>query len=486
MSIKEILSKRKAELITLAKKLKLRGVFQLPKEDLAKRIAAASAQSKKSNSPAKPRKRSRGVRFLSQRRKRFGEQMRSAPGAKPHSARIDSAAGSKAAGRGLKARPAEEMEEMEAPKRATQPAEPQEASAPTTMASHRFEMPEATQQKFVPEDLGELPLSYATGKMFLTARDPYWLYAYWDFGFEQMHDFRTQARDGTLYLRLYDVTDLHFNGHNAPISQEIALAPDAREWYIHINKPGRDHIAQLGFYEPNGNFRVVSTSRATRTPSDTVSADTRARFVTIPIEIPFHQLVEMVRQYLDQGGQLADVLAQLQEEGYPFPFPTPRDGRWTREQQERLMQYIGSDLLRRIQVGSFEISEWLRRRLMQEMGSAAISSLFSPFGASWSAKKGFWLNVNAEVIIYGATEPDARVMIDGKPVALRPDGTFSFHCAFPDGEYSLPIKAESSDKSDTRAIALQFKRRTKDRKGEVGEVPVFAPIASPDEVAVAK
>jgi hypothetical protein len=194
----------------------------------------------------------------------------------------------------------------------------------------------------------------------------------------------------------------------------------------------------------------------------------------------------MIRQFLREGGQLADVLAQLQEEGFPFPFPVGKDGHWTRDQQEAVIAYMGEGLLRRIQVGSFEISEWLRKRLLHEMGSAAISSLFSPFGASWSRKKGFWLNINAELIIYGATEPDAKVTIEGKEVKLRPDGTFSFHCAFPDGGYSLPIKAVSSDKSDTRGIVLNFERTTKNRKGEVGEVPVFAPVPSPNEVAMAK
>lgn len=479
MSLKEILSKPKAELITLAKKLKLRGVFQLPKDDLAKRIASASSEKEKQE--GKPRKRTRGVRAVSQRRKGVVTQMRQALTRKRTATKAAPMAENSASRPTRGVKPA--MAPISVAKREVAPTE---ASEPTLVVSHRFEMPETKQQKFVEENLGELPYSYATGKLFLAARDPHWLYAYWDYGHEQLHDFRMQARNGTVYLRLCDVTDLNFNGHNAPITQEIALNPESRDWFLHIGQAGRDYIAQLGFYEPNGNFRVVSTSRSTRTPSDTVSNDTRARFVTIPLEIPFQHLIEMVRQFLREGGQLADVLAQLQEDGYPFPFPVPRDGEWTRTQQEAVLQYMGSELLRRIQMGSFEISEWLRKRLLQEMGSAAVSSLFSPFGASWSGKRGFWMKVNAELIVYGATEPDAKVTIDGKEIKLRPDGTFSFHCAFPDGAYAMPIRAVAADKSDSRAITLDFKRRAKDRKGDVGEVPVFAPIPSPNEVAMAK
>jgi len=481
MSLKELLSKPKAELVTLAKKFRLRGVFQLSKDALAKRIATIAETRKKSEPAPATRKRTRGVRSVSQRRSRMAGLVakvvpRRAAAEKPETKKTERVA----------SRPRHAVspaEPMEAPKREVAPPEPVK---PELIVSHRFETPETAKQRFVEENLGELPESYATGKLFLTARDPYWMYAYWDFGREQMHDLRMQARNGTVYLRVCDVTDINFNGHNAPVPQEIALDPTARDWYIHIGQAGRNYVAQLGYYEPNGNFRVVSTSRVTRTPSDNISGDTRARFVTIPFEIPFVQLKEMIRQFLREGGQLADVLAQLQEEGFPFPFPVGKDGRWTREQQEAVLAYMGEELLRRIQVGSFEISEWLRKRLLQEMGSAAISSLFSPFGASWGRKKGFWLNVNAELIIYGATEPDARVTIDGKEVKLRPDGTFSFHCAFPDGGYSLPVKAVAADKSDTRGITLKFDRHTRARKGEVGEVPVFAPIPSPNEVALAK
>ncbi len=41
---------------------------------------------------------------------------------------------------------------------------------------------------------------------------------------------------------------------------------------------------------------------------------------------------------------------------------------------------------------------------------------------------GFWLNINAELIVYGATEPGAQVTLGGRPIQLRPDGTFS--CRF--------------------------------------------------------
>ena len=107
-------------------------------------------------------------------------------------------------------------------------------------------------------------------------------------------------------------------------------------------------------------------------------------------------------------------------------------------------------------------------------------SAFSPSGASWSGAppKGFWFAVNAELIIYGATEPDAKVTIDGKPVKLRSDGTFSFHYAFPDGEYKLPVVAVSKAGDDKREVQLNFERQSR-TKGEVGTVKQPSHLRSP-------
>jgi hypothetical protein len=85
-------------------------------------------------------------------------------------------------------------------------------------------------------------------------------------------------------------------------------------------------------------------------------------------------------------------------------------------------------------------------------------------------RKGFWFNVNAELIIYGATEPDARVTIGGRPIRLRPDGTFSYRFALPDGYYELPAQATSSDQTDSRRAELRFSRQTV-YDGEVGAHP---------------
>ena len=141
-----------------------------------------------------------------------------------------------------------------------------------------------------------------------------------------------------------------------------------------------------------------------------------------------------------------------------------------------MAQVISMDEVRRVWMGSLEITELLRRHLVQEMASiqaagaavmawptspaVAPGAVSSPAPVPGKAEKGFWFAVNAELVVYGATEPDARVTIGGREIRLRPDGTFSYRFALPDGNFELPIVAVSADQTDGRAAEMNFSRQT--------------------------
>ena len=96
-------------------------------------------------------------------------------------------------------------------------------------------------------------------------------------------------------------------------------------------------------------------------------------------------------------------------------------------------------------------------------------AISSELGQPPSAERQFWFMVNAELVIYGATDPTASVTIGERRIRLRPDGTFTYRFALPDGNYGLPITATSVD-DDRRHVALTFSRNTVSR-GEVGKHP---------------
>jgi hypothetical protein len=84
----------------------------------------------------------------------------------------------------------------------------------------------------------------------------------------------------------------------------------------------------------------------------------------------------------------------------------------------------------------------------------------------------FWLIADAELIVYGATEPDATVTIGGRPVKLNPDGTFRFQMSFQDGLIDFPIMAVAVDGEQTREIHMKFVRETPARRTNTKEEAV--------------
>jgi hypothetical protein len=80
------------------------------------------------------------------------------------------------------------------------------------------------------------------------------------------------------------------------------------------------------------------------------------------------------------------------------------------------------------------------------------------------------MHLNAEIIFYGGTTPDASVEINGQRVVLSPDGNFRFHFTLPDGDFEIPIVAKAADGLEERSGTLRFSRTTQ-RRGGVADSP---------------
>ena len=116
---------------------------------------------------------------------------------------------------------------------------------------------------------------------------------------------------------------------------------------------------------------------------------------------------------------------------------------------------------------------------MAELRQAASVDLpSSPVVLPPEMRKGFWFAVNAEVVVYGSTEPDAAVTLAGRAVKLRPDGSFSFRFSLPDGHFQLPITASSADGTERRGAELRLSRAT-GISGDVGVHPQDKSLRSP-------
>jgi hypothetical protein len=256
------------------------------------------------------------------------------------------------------------------------------------------------------------PPNYNDTRMILLVRDPYWLYTYWNVNSHTKSQLAIGGRNFEelrLALRVYDVTDLKFNGTNSNYYFDINLNHYTNNWYINVAQPNRSFCVDLGYIAEDGNFVTIVRSNIVTTPRD----------------------------------QISDVI----------------DEEWMIIEEDFRKMYrlaTGSGLGN----SSLELVESLIKRLEKEIGSGAVSSLASPVKYQPQLERKFWLVLNTELIVYGATEPDAQVTIQGEPLQLRPDGSFTLRYALPDGIQQLPVVAHSADGIDTITITPIVTKQT--------------------------
>ena len=299
-----------------------------------------------------------------------------------------------------------------------------------------------------------LPAAYGTGRLLLAARDPHWLYTHWDLTPQQQRRYNALSADRHLVVRIYSgpVT-------GRPVT-EVHVHPESRHWFIHVAGAETQYVAQLGYYQPDRDWVAVATSAPAATPADAASADQEVRFATIPAHARLTRLAALAKQAVPAG--------------LP-PLTAARE----RALAELVALHAGrQEAMSSVEAGQFarpagqDISAAQAGPLGGEAGSPT-----SPMGAAERPPAGFWFNVNAELVIYGATEPSASVTLGGRSVQLRPDGTFSCRFALPDGEHSITASAMSAQ-GDLRQAELQFNRRT-DFRSETGAAPTDPSLKPP-------
>lgn len=356
------------------------------------------------------------------------------------------------------------------------------------------------------DNLGELPRSHGETRLFAIAQEPYRLFCYWDY-------LLTESITESVCLR-------HRRGGASP-EGEVAIPREANSWYLPVREANADYIIELGYYR-EGAWTLLAASRTVLTPRDTVDAPGTPVFANVPSHLSFQTLVEILRGKMRRGESLADTLARLQKSGkLPAeladsthgsrlaPLLHAGLGSLSSSDLGRLFSPLGASLfLGASALGSWGSSSWGGKSaaessggFLEVMGLAAApwnAASSSELGASWSsgsvsswggasgrglsswshAPREFFMHVNAEVIFYGGTHPEAKVTIAGQPVTLRPDGSFRYHFVLPDGEFEIPVTATSPDGVETRRAVLKFERATT-RHGEVGataQPPLGAPM----------
>ncbi|HZR17890.1 MAG TPA: DUF4912 domain-containing protein [Verrucomicrobiae bacterium] len=362
-----------------------------------------------------------------------------------------------------------------------------------------------------------LPESYGTGRLLLTARDPRSLYAHWDLTAEQRQQDNLRLRvhreslSGPVISEVQVLGTAHhsFLQVDAPGARrfvaELGYYPSEGSWRtlaaaetaaIFSPQPAAEPVRfkTLSF----GDEVRVSGGTTRREPSGepvpallgSGGATAARRMSAFPLPKPLHSggsneetgakapagkasprppeffgeehtltsLGELLEIFEESNITADEVLAHL---GQP----------WSAAQERALAELIGWTVVRNESFASEGIAELLRgiraerQDVPGEISSRSIAGVSSGVSSAELVReaaphqRGFWFNVNAELVIYGATQPDSKVTVGGRPIALRPDGTFSYRFALPDGKYELPLVAQSIS-GEERAATLEFSRET--------------------------
>jgi hypothetical protein len=128
------------------------------------------------------------------------------------------------------------------------------------------------------------PATHGEDLAVLMVRDPYWLFAYWEFSPDLNDNLLARLgeevlRNSRLVLRVYDVTGT--DADNPVGYHDIDVAPGARDWYINVTHVESDYCIDIGLILPDGSFVVIARSNRVSLPPIGPSAEVDEQWVTL-------------------------------------------------------------------------------------------------------------------------------------------------------------------------------------------------------------
>jgi hypothetical protein len=253
-------------------------------------------------------------------------------------------------------------------------------------------------------------------RVVVLTRDSYWLHAYWELSRTTLA--RAQAALGQDWhtarpiLRLMDVSSEDTTSAAERPIRDIPIHGGVNNWYIDVLEPPRSYRVDIGYLSRRGRFYVLARSNVVTTPK---------AGVTDPLD---ENWIDVQRQF-DRIENPASTRNGAHGAG-----------------------------------AAIDLRDLFEERLRRPMSGLALQGLA---GAGLPALgRDFHFRLDAELIVYGTTEPNARVTLQGEPVQLRSDGSFTVRFSLPDSRQIIPAVASSADGIEERTIVLAVERNTKE------------------------
>ena len=272
-------------------------------------------------------------------------------------------------------------------------------------------------------------------KLVFLPRDPEWAYVFWQIS-ESDRDKAQSLGANKLCLRLYDATGTGEENLNQGTLREITVDSYSTEWYLPIPLADRDYKVELG-YKYGFKWKSLAFSSVSHVPGTQPSEQILDKFVPFNLDTPASSEPPSIMQ-------------------------TPQ-GQESNGLHERLYHAATSFPTRR-KVGSEEFMEDMNsinlNSNLTDSGSGQWSSGLNESGSGIVKNKSFWLVADSELIVYGATDPSAKLTIGEQEVPLAADGTFRLQVPFRDGSQKYEIKAVDTSGDQEKSITMKIDRVT--------------------------
>lgn len=266
-------------------------------------------------------------------------------------------------------------------------------------------------------------------------RDPEWGYVFWEMS-PETRKAAEKAGAQQLCLRVSDVTGLGEGAAHPHTLQEVPVDANVTDWHVPMPLSNRDYRVELGFRLEDAGWLSVAFSAKARVPAAKPSQQILDQFVPFSLDT-----------------------------ATPIPLPTPEEAPLDSTIHERLYQVATGFSLRRQGSEVFqqpvpELGEQEEQAGFSDSAAGIWASGRTDSGAGMARQRSFWLVADAELIVYGATDPSASLTIGEEPVPLTPEGTFRIQVPFRDGQQHYAIKAVAADGEQKREVTMAFQRTT--------------------------
>ncbi|MBE9006925.1 DUF4912 domain-containing protein [Fortiea sp. LEGE XX443] len=268
-----------------------------------------------------------------------------------------------------------------------------------------------------------------------------------------------------LALRLYDVTDIDMSYEQPQLVQHYEFDLATSNNSVGIPQADHDYVAEIGYLIVGDRWVSIARSSIVRVFSplyteDETSIDQESfEFLEDDSTIT---LTPRTPKWAYAAWELSDTRKQmLQNAGIvqlALRLYDATDIDMSYEQPQLIQQYECEEIThdRYVAIPTSDRDYMLELGYMTEGDGWVTITSSSAVRVFSRPQKDFWFVADAELIIHGATEPNASVNIAGNPITLKPDGTFHLRVPFSENLIDYLMTAVAADGENSKTIHKKF------------------------------